>query len=162
MRRILLTTLMGVSLAGIVKGQEMTGEKAEAIKKEIIKLEEDKIPILLKGGPATVDWIKRYDTDDFAYTRADGSTLTKAQTIARAEAESRSGVQRVVSNKQDDYHVRVYADGNTAVVTYHHISRVKNSAGDVTDKQDRSTDVFVRLDGAWRRVVHHVTDLPAK
>ena len=85
MRRILLSMVLAVSLAGVGHAQETTGNKAEAAKREIIQLEKEKAQALQSSSPA--DWFDSHDADDVDYTNADGTIMTKAQHLA----EWRSG-----------------------------------------------------------------------
>jgi hypothetical protein len=157
MPKILLTILLIVSSVGFVGAQEATGSAAEEVKKEIIKLEQDKIRAFVStttsSRPSAVDWLDRVDAEDIAYTGADGSTRTKAEVIALF----RSGDLKVYSIKQHDVHVRVYGDGKngtTAVVTYINEADNENRGHRATHKI-AATDVFVKADGQWRWVVHH-------
>ena len=59
--------------------QAITGEKAETAKKEIMKIEDEKVAGLLRGGSEPVDWIKQYDAEEVAQTNIDGSSPTKAE-----------------------------------------------------------------------------------
>src|SRR5258705_12074277 len=79
MRRIFFAFLLTVSFAGVVFAQEVTGAKAEAVKKEIMAIENEKVAGLLRGGSEPVDWIAKYDAEDIAQTDVDGSTPNKAQ-----------------------------------------------------------------------------------
>lgn len=153
-QRLLSTTLFGFLLIGFAKGQVTTGQTFEEAKTEIIKIEEEKVPFLLKGGSAAAGWYDRYDADDMAQTNSDGSTSTKAQHMA----EYRSGRFKVLSDKEGDYHVRVYQNGNTVVVTYHGTSTTDHD-GKLSTHQNQATDVWVKQGGDWQRVVHHVTNL---
>src|ERR1700681_96087 len=84
MRRILLSMLLAVSLVGLVKAQEMTGDAAENDKKEILKIEQDKLDALRKDGlrknaSAAADWFHRYDDDGMIMVNLDGTITTKAE-----------------------------------------------------------------------------------
>ena len=155
MRTILLCLLLAVSFAGVVNAQQMTGDTAEAVKKEILKIEEEKVRGLLTGGSEPVDWVERYDADEIAQTNVDGSTPTKAQVVAGL----RPGVFRAHSMKQDEHRIRVYDNGNVAVVTYRAIGVIERD-GKVSNRQNRFTDTWVKQNGEWRRVVHEERDMP--
>ena len=77
MRKILFAALLSVSFAGAVCAQEVTGAKADAVKREIMKIEDEKVAGLLRGGSEPVDWIVKYDAEDIAQTSVDGSTPPK-------------------------------------------------------------------------------------
>src|ERR1700694_743747 len=106
MRRIFLAALLTVALARAVSAQEVTGAKAGAVKKEIMKIEDEKVAGLLRGGSEPVDWIVKYDAEDIAQTSVDGRTPNKAQ----IEAGLQPGVFKMHSMKQDGHHFRVYDD----------------------------------------------------
>jgi hypothetical protein len=149
MRKLLLATLLAVSLPGMIAAQAVTGEKAETAKKEILKIEDEKVTGLLRGGSEPVDWIKRYDAEDVAQTNIDGSSPTKAE----IEAGLEPGVFKMHSMKQDGHRFRVYDNGNVAVVTYHALG-VLERKGKVTPRESNFSDVWVKQNGAWLRVLH--------
>jgi hypothetical protein len=68
MRRIVFAALLIVSFTGALRAQEVTGAKAESVKKEIMKIEDEKVAGLLRGGSEPVDWIVKYDAEDIAQT----------------------------------------------------------------------------------------------
>ncbi|HEV7967858.1 MAG TPA: nuclear transport factor 2 family protein [Candidatus Acidoferrales bacterium] len=159
MRRVLLATVLTISAAGVLAAQAITGEKAEAVKKEIMKIEDEKVAGLLRGGSEPVDWIKQYDADDVAQTNIDASTPTKAE----IEAGLEPGVFKMHSMKQDGHRFRVYDNGNVAVVTYHALGVLERN-GKVTPRESNFSDVWVKQNGAWLRVLHaerEVTKKPA-
>jgi uncharacterized protein DUF4440 len=158
MRRILLAILLVVSLFGLVRAKEEAGDAAEEARKEVLKIENDKIPILVAGGSGAADWWASHNDEDMAYTSAKG-TLSKAQVME----EWRSGSRNLLSNKQYDFRVRIYQKGTLAVVTYLGDTARKNPAGgaDLTT-HSATTNVWIKQDGKWVRVVHHVTPLRAE
>jgi hypothetical protein len=101
----------------------MTGEEAEAVKREILKIEEEKVAGLLRGGSEPSDWVEHYDSDGTVQMNADGSTRTKAKSVA----ELRTGDSKVLTMKQYKHQVHVYNDGNTAVVTNRATGTVQKS-----------------------------------
>ena len=149
MRKILLSTLLGISLAGIAFAQAITGEKPEAVRKEIMKIEDEKVAGLLRGGSEPVDWIRQYDAEDVAQTNIDGSSPGKAE----IEAGLQPGVFKMHSMKQDGHRFRVYDNGNVAVVTYHALGVLERN-GKVTPRESNFSDVWVKQNGTWLRVLH--------
>jgi hypothetical protein len=149
MRRLLFAFLLGCAVPEIVLAQAMTGEKAEAAKREILKIEDEKVAGLLRGGSDPVDWIKQYDSEEIAQTNIDGSTPTKAE----IEAGLQPGVFKMLSMKQDGHSFRIYDNGNVAVVTYH-AKGVLERNGKVTPRESNFSDVWVKQNGAWLRVLH--------
>lgn len=164
MRQVCLPIVLMILVAGAVNAQQTPADRAakdqQAIA-EVTKIEKDKIPLLVNSGPAAADWFDSHNADDLAYQDPDAGILTKAQ----VSAQLRAGTRKPSSIKQYDHRVRVYGDGDVAVVTY---------LGDVTGKKDKTgktlpfvsheatTDVWVKQDGVWMRVVHSVTRIPTE
>ena len=163
MRRILLTTLLAVSFVSSGKAQqEMTGDKAEQIKQEILKLEHDKVATMLQSGSAFSEWRDRHDADEMVNTDANGVTTTKAENVARLRARDSGGgdMLKLVSMKQYGHVVRVYADGNVAVCTMR-ADPVYNKKGETISHQWVDLDIWAKFpDGAWRRIAHSVHNAP--
>jgi Domain of unknown function (DUF4440) len=149
MKKCLLVALLAGLLPGILAAQTVTGAKAEAVKKEIMKIEDEKVAGLLRGGSEPVDWIKQYDAEDIAQTNIDGSTPTKTE----VEAGLAPGFFKMDSMKQDGHRIRVYDNGNVAVVTYHALG-VLERGGKATPRESNFSDVWVKQNGAWLRVLH--------
>ena len=157
MRTIIVVMLLVVSLPGILSAQAVAGEKAEAAKKEIMKIEDEKVAGLLRGGSEPVDWIRQYDAEDVAQTNIDGSSPSKAQ----IEAGLQPGVFKMQSMKQDGHRFRVYDNGNVAVVTYHALGVLERN-GKVTPRESNFSDVWVKQNGAWLRVLHAEREVTKK
>jgi uncharacterized protein DUF4440 len=157
MSKFLVAALLATSLPGMIAVQAITGEKAEAVKKEILKIEDEKVAGLLRGGSEPVDWIKQYDAEDVAQTNIDGTTPTKAE----IEAGLRPGVFKMHSMKQDGHRFRVYDNGNVAVVTYHALGVLERN-GEVTPRESNFSDVWVKQNGAWLRVLHAEREVTKK
>ena len=155
MRRIPLTVLLAVSLVGFVRAQEETGDKAEEVKKEILKLEDEKLAATLGSSTENADWFERNDADDIAYTFDNGSTPTKPV----HDAQIRSGEVKVLSMKQGGFHVRVYGNGTMAVVSYWQRGSVQFN-GKAHARDLRPTDVWHKFpDGRWRRIAHSLSSV---
>jgi len=148
-RTFLLTVLLGVSLVSSAVAQQATGKDAEEAKAEVMKLEKEKVPLLLKGGSAFADWFDRVDAQDVVIINGDGSSLTKAEQAGLW----RSDAMRQTANDQRDHKAYVYDNGNVVIVTYlgttHNVVRGKASVS-----TGRTADTWVRQDGKWLRVVH--------
>ena len=154
MRKILTAMVLAGSLAGAGTAQTVSKEKAESVRKEIMKIEDEKVAGLLRGGSEPVDWIRQYDAEDIAQTNIDGSNPTKAQ----IEAGLQPGVFKMHSMKQDGHRFRVYDDGNVAVVTYHALGVLERN-GKVTPRESNFSDVWVKRNGAWLRVLHEEREI---
>jgi len=157
MRRLLFAILSAALLPGVMAAQAVTGEKAEAVKKEIMKIEDEKVAGLLRGGSEPVDWIKQYDAEEVAQTNIDGSSPSKAE----IEAGLQPGVFKMSSMKQDGHRFRVYDDGKVAVVTYHALGVLERN-GKVTPRESNFSDVWVKQNGAWLRVLHAEREITKK
>lgn len=154
MQRILLAGLLAISVLSSVHAQQTTGAVAEEAKKEVMQFEKDKVPLLLKGGPAFADFFDRVDADDVVLINGDGSTITRAKHIANW----RSSGRKQLSNNQHDHHVYVYDNGNVVIVTY--IGTTKDDlGGKISTSTVRCADTWVKYDGKWLRVVHANTDI---
>jgi hypothetical protein len=164
MRQVCLLIVLMMLMSGAVNAQQTPADKAakdQQAVEEVTKIEKDKIPLLVNSGPAAADWFDSHNADDLAYQDPDAGILTKAE----VSAQLRAGTRKPSSIKQYGHRVRVYGDGNVAIVTY---------LGDVTGKKDKTgqtltfvsheatTDVWVKQDGTWKRVVHSVTRIPAE
>jgi hypothetical protein len=157
MRKFILVALAAVTLPGILSAQAVTGEKAEAVKREIMKIEDEKVVGLLRGGSEPVDWIRQYDAEDVAQTNIDGSAPSKTE----IEAGLQPGVFKMHSMKQDGHRFRVYDNGNVAVVTYHALGVLERN-GKVTPRESNFSDVWVKQNGAWLRVLHAEREVSKK
>lgn len=156
-RKIILAAVLGISLAGTIGAQAITGEKAEQVKKEILEIEDEKVAGLLRGGSEPVGWIRQYDSEEIAQTNIDGSSPGKAA----IEAGLQPGVFKMHSMKQDGHKFRVYDDGKVAVVTYHALGVLERN-GKVTPRESNFSDVWVKQDGKWLRVLHAEREIRKK
>ena len=96
--------------------------------------------------------IERFIADDWIIVDADGKIIEKDEFLAVI----RSGVLTHDTMRLDDPRVRIY--GETGVVTGRAISAGKYMGAEFTTLE-RSTDVFVRIDGQWRCVLTQLTRL---
>jgi uncharacterized protein DUF4440 len=158
MQKVLFTVLMAISLVAIVKARQVTDEgAASAEQREILKIEQDKLKAMLAGGSVAAEWFDRMEDDRLTYIAPFRGRVTKAQYVD----QYRSGTFKVHSSDHHDFHVRVY-NGNTAVMTYltHNTNEINGQIHG--DTYAAATDVFVKIGGAWRHVVHQVTLIPPK
>src|ERR1700730_3444547 len=154
MPRILFFVLLVISVVGVARAQQVTGKAADEAKKEVMQFEKDKVPLLLKGGPAFADFFDRVDADDVIIINGNGGTISKAAHVANW----RSGGRKQLANDQHDHHAYVYDNGNVAVVTY--IGTTKDEMnGKVSTSTVRCADTWVKQGGKWLRIVHANTDL---
>jgi hypothetical protein len=154
MQRILSVMLLMVSMVGSVNAKEETGPVADEARKEILKMELDKVPILLEGGAITADWFDRVNDDDLVYVEPRAGVRTKAQ----VEEQWRSKGRKTVTNHQYDHRVRIYGNGTVGVMSYLGDTEVIGKAGDKIMKSHTvTTDVWIKQDEKWKRLVHHVS-----
>ena len=161
MRQIFLFVLLMTLSVGSIRAQEATGPTAEKVKKEIMQLEQEKIKALLSTTSTksyAAEWFDRVYTDDIDHSSSSGAVKNKAQLLA----DFREGNHRTYRDDQYDWHIRVYGDGEsgtTVVVNYIASSDVERNGHRAASK-DACSDVFVKLNGTWRMVLHTVTPLP--
>jgi ketosteroid isomerase-like protein len=148
-QKLLLTVLLAGSLVGMIEAQELTGDKAEQIKKDVLKVEEERAQALEKGDLAVLN---RILADDYEYVNVLGELNTKAQRLTYTQ----SGVSKHESLKEEDFRLRVY--GDTVVMTGR-ASGVVNYRGKVNNKARRFTNVYIKQGGQWRLVAHHATTI---
>jgi uncharacterized protein (TIGR02246 family) len=147
MRRFLLLPLLVIALAGFINAQESASN--EAIKKEILQMEEVQDHAIMQNDADTLDKIY---AEDFAYVNQYGDLIPRSQVLAgfrTAKSKFSSPM------KHDDIHIRVY--GNTAVLTGRSVGTF-NYNGKVSEGPRRFTNVYVKLDGRWQLVAHQSTD----
>src|SRR3984893_8371324 len=157
MRTIIMATVLAVSLVGLVEAQDMSVDRTEQVKKEIMELEQEKISALGKGVPAIVEWFERVNSEDLAHTDPISGNRTKAQCIA----EFQSGKLRVKPVNTSDYKVRVHGNGNTAILTYRTNNMVTRADNQPYTHDQFITDVYVKENGVWQRVAHTASPVPA-
>ena len=106
MRRIFLSMLLAGSLARVVRGQQSTGAKAEAVKKEIIKIELDKFAGVQRNMSEHADWLKKHEVTDVV--RIDETAVNQAQLNSdELRAQLRNGEYKVLTMQQDGHQLLV-------------------------------------------------------
>ena len=152
MRRILLLSALTIALVWTAKGQGTSGNQGyvvEKAKEEVLKVEDEMNQAIEKGD---VNTLGRIFADDFTVTNPSGKIITRAQDLA----EIRSGENNLVALDHDDIHLRVY--GNTVLLSGRSRSTLQYK-GKVSKGPRRFTNVYVKEDGQWRIVDHHVTNV---
>jgi len=144
--------LLAVTVSSFAEAQQAKTENTdpEAIKNEIIRLQDEEDRALLRGD---VDTLDRLWADQLLYPNDNGEVLTKAQRLA----EARSKTHNFSVFRHDDIRVRVYNE-NTAVVTGYSTT-LKKYKGQASRGPRRFSAVWVRLDGRWQMVAHQRTDM---
>jgi len=148
-RTLMLPFLLFLALTSLSSAQEKTRkESGEAAKAEVLKVsgqfdearrakDQAALESILADG---LSWIAR------------GDRLNKAQVIADILSDN----LHFKSFAHDNVAVQIF--GNTAVATGHSTS-VLEYKGKLFDAPRLFTDVYVRMDGRWQLVVHHVSEL---
>ena len=151
MQKILVTLLLVVSSAGLARAQETTGDKGEQAKKEIMKIELDKIAIHNANGDTTADWDARYNDKDVV-NLSRGAIHPQADQLASI----RAGKTYIIEQKQYDHKVTVYNSGTVAVVTYRQDATFRED-GKPVPHHSICVNVWVKFeDGRWQRIAHIV------
>jgi hypothetical protein len=160
-KRIALLLALGLGFSGFVKAQETTGPKAEKVKKEILKVEDEKLKAFQSTGTGTnicPDWVKANDAEAIVHINADGTEDTKAGLVKDLEKRNRI----LHSLRYGPQNIRVYGDGEngtTAVTTYATYDDIE-VYGKRTNSEHYSLDVWVKRDGKWWFVAHSVHERP--
>jgi ketosteroid isomerase-like protein len=95
---------------------------------------------------ADVDWYREHLTDDFVCIESNGSVLDKSQFLRQTAAGP--GVQSYVL---EDARVRLFDD----VALVHGFGTFTRLDG--TTGKSRYTDVYARIDGAWKAISAQIT-----
>jgi len=148
-RRLILPFLLYLALTGLSNAQERTRkESGEGAKAEVLKVSEKFDEARRVKDQAALE---RILADGLSWT-ARGDRLNKTQVIA----DILSDRLHFKSFAHDNVTVQIFED--TAVVTGHSTS-VLDYNGKLFDAPRLFTDVYVRMDGRWQQVVHHVSEL---
>jgi hypothetical protein len=143
-RRMLALSLCLVAPASFARAQQTN----EAVKAEVLKVGDQFDQAREARDRATLE---RILADGLSWT-ARGDRLNKAQVIA----DIFSNNLHFKSFAHDNVAAKIF--GNTAVVTGHSTS-VLEYKGKLFDAPRLFTDVYVKMDGRWQLVVHHVSEL---
>lgn len=143
MKKLLLTSLLLVSFAGLALAQTNKAEQ------EVLKADQEWMEAALKSDVAKLDALF---ADTIVYTHTSGKVDNKASYLAPLKA----GDVKYLSLERDDIKVQVH--GDAAIVTAHWQVKVSNK-GNVSQTNARYVHVYVRQKGRWRMLVHQSTRL---
>jgi ketosteroid isomerase-like protein len=101
----------------------------------------------------------RFFADDLLYTRSAGVTITKAD-IMKSFDEPRAAERAATAYDADD--ITVHQWGDTAVVNFRLVAKMKNTAGVDETTHYRNTGTFLRRKGQWQAVAWQATRVPEK
>jgi ketosteroid isomerase-like protein len=122
------------------------------MEEEVLKVEKGFVDAIVRNDP---DGIERFVSDEWIIINADGGIIDKERFLGVIK----SGALAHDLMESDDVRVRVY--GDSAVVSA--LTRSKGKfTGQEFSTQERSTDVFVRIDGQWRCVLTQLTGFTKK
>ena len=117
------------------------------MEEEVLRVEKRFANAIAKNDP---EGIERFVTDEWIIINADGGIIDKERFLGVIK----SGALTHEMMESDDIRVRVY--GDSAVLSA--LTRSKGKfMGQEFSTYERSTDVFVRLDGQWRCVLTQLT-----
>jgi hypothetical protein len=159
---MMLLPILSLAFAAGAQAQETTGPKAEAVKKEILKIEAEKLKAFQSTGTANnicPEWVQQNDAENIVHINADGTDDTKAGLIKDLQKKNRI----LHSLNYGPQHIHVYgdgADGTTAVTSYSTFDDIE-VYGNRTKSEHHAVDVWVKRDGKWWFVVHSVHELPS-
>ena len=165
-KKTFLISMLSLALAGAftgtAKAQETTGPKAEAVKKEVLKLEEEKLAAFQSTGTSNnicPDWVQNNDADSIVHINSDGTEDTKAGLLKDLQKRNRV----LHSLQYGPQHIHIYGDGGngtTAVTTYSTFDDIE-VYGNRTKSEHHAVDVWLKRDGKWWFIVHSVHELPS-
>jgi ketosteroid isomerase-like protein len=122
------------------------------MKEELLKVEKEFADAIVKNDPEAIG---RFVTDDWIIIDADGGIIDKERFLGVIK----SGALTHEMMESDDVRIRVY--GDSAVVTA--LTRTKGKfMGQEFTTRERSTDVFVKLNGRWQCVLSQLTRFTKK
>lgn len=127
--------------------------KEDQTKQHLMQLERDIGKANIARDYAFFD---RVEADEFIFTGADGSLLTKKEDLEGLKKPANPDV-KLVAYDADEMNVLLY--DKTAVVTGR-VSTKNLYKGTEVSSQTRFTDVFVWRDGRWQIVAGHSSRLP--
>jgi len=127
-----------------------SAQSDEAVKKEVLKVGDAFDRAREAKDRATIE---RILADGLTWT-ARGDRLGKAQVISDIFSEN----LRFISFAHDNVTARTF--GNTTVIVTGHSTSVLDYKGKRFDAPRLFTDVYVKMDGRWQLVGHHVSELP--
>lgn len=139
--------------AGSHQKQNPKGGKEDQSKQGLMQLERDIGKANIERDYAFFD---RVEADEFIFTGADGSLLTKQEDLKSLKEPANPDVT-LLAYDVDEMKVLLYE--KTAVVTGR-VTTKRRYKGIEWSSQSRFTDVFVLRDGRWQIVAGHSSRMP--
>jgi ketosteroid isomerase-like protein len=167
LRRFVVVSLLVVASCWVPSGDLLSGQSDassdDAIKKEVLKVEDERIQSHQQRDRAAME---RIYADDLIWTFPTGERLTKAQFLDIILNEKlkpyvmSDGVQKPVTTiKQEDR--KLYVFGTTVLVT-RFAPTMELYNGKPLPHPRRFFNVYVKQDGKWQLVTHHSTPVAEK
>ncbi len=152
MKRTLVITMLAIAVSSLALGQTKSSKAKQSsnVEQAIKQLDNERMQAIQKSDTA---FIERVYANDYVVIGANGTVRNKAQVIA----DFKSGALKVESLKDDELKVRVY--GDTAILTGRSTSKVKDKGQDISG-QSLFTRVYVKRNGQWQFVTHHMSRIP--
>lgn len=148
MKRVLVLTWLLILIAGLARAQKAAVRFTEGITQEVLKVDDEfNEAVQAKDQEA----LNRILADDLSWI-ARGDRLNKSQVIADVLSEN----LHFKSLTHDGIVVKLFA--NTAIVTGHS-SSILEYKGKLFDAPRLFTNVYMKIDGRWQMVAHHVSEL---
>ncbi|HEV2864715.1 MAG TPA: nuclear transport factor 2 family protein [Pyrinomonadaceae bacterium] len=150
-RAVTLATLLVCSLGfiGAVRAQTTNVSKAE---QEVRALERRWLDAYEQTDPAAMDAIV---ADDFIITFPNGSMQSKPQLMNMIRGMKAAAMPRTKFYTED---VRSRAYGDTVILMGRVVTEYERE-GKTVKEQSRYTDTYVRLNGKWRVVASHLSNV---
>ncbi len=154
MKRIFIIMMIAIAMSSITLGQatnkkitrsSTANQQSKSVEQELMQMERDWAKATVNRDASALD---RIEADDYIFTDADGSLVTKKQDIA----DITSGNLTAESINVDEMKVRVF--GDTAVVTGRITTKGQYKGKDISG-QYRFTDMFLKRNGKWQAVASH-------
>ena len=171
MRNFLLCMLLVIGVTPVVNAQvvtgpgtqEATGPGAQAVAKDVLQLEHEKVQCFLsttKGANNCADWIQsHYADEDLDITNFGGGARRRSKAVVIDEI--RSGERKFVTFDQTNKVTNVYAptaggepgdDGTTVVVAYI-ANGTSETNGTRSNFNDFCVDVWTKQGGQWSLIL---------
>src|SRR5579872_4614168 len=150
MRRFAAVPILSLAFLGFVSTLATFGSRADSVgetRRQVLKSEDLQNKALLEND---ADLLGSMCADELAWTNASGVLLSKAQMLA----DLRSGKQKNETIKHEDIRLHIY--GTTVVVTGLSTSTYRYKEKTFVGSR-RFTNVWIKQNGRWMLVVHHVS-----
>jgi ketosteroid isomerase-like protein len=150
MKRILLSAIMWLSIAGGLRAQTAAPNASE-----LTKLLQD---FLAGAGRNDAAMHERFWADELIYTSALGRRKGKADIMheVREEGPPKPGDETTVYTAED---IRIQQYGDTAIVAFRLVA-ASDKAGAKKVGQYLNTGTFLKRDGKWQAVSWQATAIP--